>query len=509
MHKITKYLGFAAISIAALASCSSTSGSKIIEITTPNTTENKVINPNDVVITETLHSLEEKTLFEYQRFPSTGENNLLVIPVILPGYEWVDIDGDEKDDLEKIREDIEDAFFGTENNYYKSVSDFYKESSYNKLNIKGEVTPWFSVIDDGNFNFTNAAQIDLDETQEIAKEAVAWAQNVQGIDLTKYDNDKDGCIDGVWLIYSAPNYTKGGPQTDGANYWAYTSYIQDGSAPNLNKPIISLFGWASYDFMYNGISSKADAHTYIHEMGHFLGLNDYYTDSLMYSPIGRIDMMDMNVIDHNSYSKMLLGWTKPYIVTGNAKINLSSMHNENNFIVIPGDNTVIKNNEFDPFSEYILIEYYTAEGLNKIDSETKSTAAPLAPSKDGIRIYHVDNRKFEANVIDPYNMYLTNYDPETFSADSKIVTPITNNRNYDQYNYYFGLDGEFNLYDEIRLIEASNVDTFSWGGYQTNDTYFQDGDVFSMEKYGYNFFLNDGLNNGDSFSYSVHVGGKK
>ena len=42
------------------------------------------------------------------------------------------------------------------------------------------------------------------------------------IDLTKYDNDKDGYIDGVWRIYSAHNYENNGPVTDDHNYWAYT-----------------------------------------------------------------------------------------------------------------------------------------------------------------------------------------------------------------------------------------------------------------------------------------------
>ena len=78
--------------------------------------------------------------------------------------------------------------------------------------------------------------------------------------------------------------------------------------------------------MYLEYEDKLDTHTYIHETGHFLGLNDYYSDTPTYSPIGKHDMMDANVGDHNSYSKMLLGWTKPYLVTGNGTIDLNEFY---------------------------------------------------------------------------------------------------------------------------------------------------------------------------------------
>ena len=205
---------------------------------------------------------------------------------------------------------------------YDSVKTFYQKSSYNKLNLGGEVTEWFNVSE--YTDYTNAAQIDSSQTYDIVRKAVNWAKTTLKIDMSKYDNDKDGYIDGVWCIYSAPNYTNGGPQTDYGNYWAYTSWgNQDDSVetPSTTNPIYNLFGWASYDFMYEGYGIEhVDAHTYIHETGHFLGLNDYYSDQMSYNPIGKVDMMDANICDHNSYSKMLLGWTKPYVVVGNAEI---------------------------------------------------------------------------------------------------------------------------------------------------------------------------------------------
>ena len=471
--------------------------------------ESKVINPEDVNILETYYTLESKKMHNLQILPSTGDVNLLVIPMLIPGYENIDLNNDEINDNNKVLEDIEKAFFGTENEKYDSVKTFYQKSSYNKLNISGEVTEWFDI---GEYtNYTNAAQIDSAQTYDIVRKAVNWAKTVLKLDMSKYDNDKDGYIDGVWCIYSAPNHTNGGPQTDSGNYWAYTSWgNQDDSVetPKTSNPIYNLFGWASYDFMYEGYGlENIDAHTYIHETGHFLGLNDYYSDQMQYNPIGKIDMMDANVIDHNSYSKMLLGWTKPYIVTGNATIDLYSMENENSFIVIPGDSQKIENNSFDPFGEYILIEFYTNDNLNSNDSINKYSNGYQATSSKGARIYHVDNRKFLLDTSDEYNIKCDLYNNETLDDNHKIILPITNNRGRDNYNNYYSLDYNINLYDEIRMIEATNIDTFSTGGIQKEKSLFKTNDTFSMEKYGKNFFINGNtLNNGDTFSYQINFG---
>ena len=98
--------------------------------------ESKVINPEDVNILETYYTLESKKMHNLQILPSTGDVNLLVIPMLIPGYENIDLNNDEINDNNKVLEDIEKAFFGTENEKYDSVKTFYQKSSYNKLNIR-------------------------------------------------------------------------------------------------------------------------------------------------------------------------------------------------------------------------------------------------------------------------------------------------------------------------------------------------------------------------------------
>lgn len=477
-----------------------------------------LISPSELTISETLNSIEGKKQYNMQTLPSIGNVNILVIPILIQGYEEIDIDGDGVSDNERVLEDLEKAFFSyDEEGVFKSISDYYYESSFGKLSISGKVTDFFSVAD-SSLEFETAADIGLNETYALVQEAVDWAKNSQNIDMKDFDSDADGYIDGVWCIYSAPNYSNGGPQSsdDGNNYWAYTSWgnqtpgstsVNGGESPDVNDPVYNLFGWASYDFMYESYGTqRIDTHTYIHETGHFLGLNDYYSDLATYSPIGKIDMMDGNIVDLNSYSKMLLGWTKPYLVTGDAEISLKSMQNEDSFIIIPDDGYEISSS-FNPFGEYLLLELYTNEGLNYADSRLAVNDRPLAPNGKGVRLYHIDNRAMIIDKTDISSITSRFYEEgDVIDSNHRIITPITNALSSNTYNANFGVPSQYNMYDEIRLIERSGRDSFSSGGYQKMNSYFLEGDRFSFEDYSSFFIDGDSFNNGNTFSKTISVG---
>lgn len=332
----------------------------------------------------------------YHDLPSVGNSKMLVIPVVFKDCSL----SDEQLKVEHNR--LEKTFFGTsEDTYWESVSSFYQKSSYNKLNIEGKVSDYFYY--DKTVYQANKAYIDENKepTYNILEDAISWYKSINN-DIKDFDSDKDGFIDSVWLVYMEDyndEYFKKNPSYSNVTnlsdfLWAFT-FWDDNFVADINSPNPFSYAWGSYKFTYEGSSGKTDAHTFIHETGHLLGLDDYYNYD--YSsrfggdktkPIGGLDMMDLNILDHNAYSKYLLGWIDPVVIGESCTFTLNSFQDTGNAIIVP---TFTWNGS--PLDEYLIIELYTPTGLNKLDSENSYTNRyPIGFNKNGVKIYHVDSR---------------------------------------------------------------------------------------------------------------------
>lgn len=306
--------------------------------------------------------------------PHVGDVKLLVVPVSFTNYTCSQTQLGCKDTLTQIQ----NAFFGKESKTMsESVSSYYAKSSFGKLRITGEVTSWYEstyrmeeIRSDPSYR--RLSQLLLDATE--------WAKTQ--VHIADYDQNQDGFIDSVCFIYTAP-------YEESTNLWAFQSSLN--TISNASSPNVKSYLWASVSFMnLRNAFSKPDARTYIHEMGHLFGLDDYYpTDNSNYFPLGKTDMMDLNIGDHNVFSKMLLNWTRPYVVDGDCEITITPSY-------LTGDCILVKTgwNET-AMDEYLLLEFYTPKGLSARDSRLTFTyhqekIHPL--NKRGIKIYHVDAR---------------------------------------------------------------------------------------------------------------------
>lgn len=463
--------------------------------------------------------------------PSLGDANLLVIPVHLPGGNEYKTD--------KVKSDIEKVFFGDKDNSslgFKSVKQYYSEASYGKFNLSGTVTDWFdatTLVSDVK-DITSGTEGTI--VNKILRGAVDWAGSSQGINLKDFDNNEDGNIDGVYLVYDHLDWTtenyiqhESNPQFDSSTlnqaFWNFT-YWDFYSESKNDKPSTSGFSWSSFDMMYTSYCErnkndtpdlsdlskiKLDSHTFIHEFGHLLGLEDYYSSSdSSYHPAGESTMMDQNIGDLDSYSKMLLGWVTPYVVYGTSEITITnvSKNSGNSVIVIPSNyaeisqsvEDAIKGNRidkfrytFNPFSEYLMIDLYTPDGNNEQDTYGPYVFDRSAmANKVGVRIYHIDSRIFKCKVVDYMGgqklAYVDGYvwDGQMLADDEAILMPISNNMSESK---NFQLPQSFDYFDQIRLLESSGINTFDKNGMMTNQTlYYSESKPFDIMSYGYQFF---------------------
>ena len=437
----------------------------------------------------------------YPHFKSVGENNLLVVPLKIKGYEEYAT----SENLKKIN----DSFFLEDSlntlGYY-SLSEYYKISSYNKLNIKGEVTPWIDLdLTTKEISSSSISNYTLDcGTYFPTEKAINYIKENLNIDLTKYDNDKDGFIDGVYFIYGCPTFLDDSSLSS-STFWNFTYYnVLNKDKASISSPVLMTYSWSSFDMLSKGSDkTKLDTHTYIHEFGHQLGLNDYYDASNSgglnpyTSPMGGLDMMDNNVGDHSAFSKFALGWINPFVVSGDigsVEVKIGSLIESGECIILPTSNY---NNT--PFDEYLMIEYIKNDSINKVDStngypSTFYTDGRIIRfySKNGIRITHIDARSVDSNLdyTDNINdMVMTKFS-NTASTKQGYYCPLNNNSyvltSLISANSSRNTLGTFFVANNTDLYNASSTIDFTSNSNSSrasslpyNSNRFNDGNVFN------------------------------
>ncbi len=232
---------------------------------------------------------------------------------------------------------VQQAMFDAKNK--NSITGFYKTSSMNSLNIKGEVHGWYTA------RYRRSYYSGTDGNAALYREVLSYYDGL-GMDFSAFDGDKDGIVDCVYLLFA------GGDTGYDSDWWSSTSYMPDASF-RLDKK-----GFGSYVKL-----SSAELSAAVHETGHALGLWDYYTvdeaNETCYG-IGGNDIMDDTTGDHNALSKIMLGWITPKVVLGNdirqiVTLPLNPQTKGECVVYFTG-------NKVDYSAEYYVIEYLTDSG---------------------------------------------------------------------------------------------------------------------------------------------------
>ncbi len=497
--------------------------------------------------------------------PSTGNTRVLVVPVEFKDYPADEIGqlynsetsnslakkhydedgnpagGDHGRGAENAKEDIRKVYFGeSSETTWHSLSSYYKEASYGKLNFNGLVTDWFKVYTnpDTMEQVTAKEWAEKSSAQELASRILDYYTDPDlkkykefknedgtcmfnsGSEFLKYfDSNNDGCIDVLEMVYSAPYYatytTSKGTEVaiDNEKFWAYCGgTTTDG---DVNNPKLSKWAFQSYYTCVEGGTfdgdkwrawtckeivdgvAKVDAHTIVHETGHALGLADYYDYDYKKSPMGGVDMMDHNVGDHSAYSKSVLGWTDPTYICGPTTVTINSFTKTGDCLIVPyygyfGDNKENKYaNTF--MQEYLTIELYNSTGVNAADSEKAYAGRyPTCPKETGIKIFHVDSRLGVVDYSSGSAKFVNYTDSIVSVSSSSVVTFAHSNtgsktiKSGDNYQWYI---------QYLPVTESNTSNT------QISDkNLFHEGDTF-----GVNSYKDFTFHSGKKFGYKISI----
>ena len=323
--------------------------------------------------------------------PVVGERHALVI---LMQYQDVKF---------KCSKDAFDNLFNLleykENGATGSVRDFYRFASQGQLDYVSDIYGPFTSNYPMRFYGENDAIGNDANPQELCKEAL---QNLpDNLDLSLYDNDGDGIIDNVHIIYAGYGEEAGASSTA---IWAH-EYPHQISINNGRD--ITIAGYScSPELRGNTNANITNIGVICHELGHALGAMDYYDTNYgtggEYLGTGQWDIMASGSWNNdgktppsfNPYVRScVFGWNRQEILSPNMQVCLPRMELDN------AEQTSIYRLETDDEGDYFLLE-----------NRQKYSFDEALPG-EGLLIYHVhpDIEKYtKANTVNtthPQCMY--------------------------------------------------------------------------------------------------------
>lgn len=304
-------------------------------------------------------------------FPTIGNHKLICI---LIGFQDVP--------FQKTHEDFENLF--NQVNYSASgasgsVKDYYLENSQGQFNLT--VTVAGPYVADHNMAYYGANNSNGDDADPRALVTEAVTKADADVNYADFDNDGDGKVDGVYVIYAGYG-EEAGASSDAiwAHAWSITPLTLDGKTVSRYSTSAELRGNSGTQITTIGVIC--------HEFGHVLGAPDYYdTDYAesggQYTGNGNWDIMaggswnnhGLSPANHNPY-------TKVYIYHWASITTISSPQD----IEIFPTNTTQAN--YYRINTKTAGEYYILENRQSIGFDT-------ALPGHGLMVYHV-NKDFDA-----------------------------------------------------------------------------------------------------------------
>lgn len=441
--------------------------------------------------------------------PTRGDVNIIVVPV-----EFKDLTKFTSNDLNTMNVAFNGDKEDNSNSYWESVKSFYYKSSFGKLNLNFVFTDIFTPSLTSTlfkkYEDTNSYSDGTGTFKLITSIYKTATINNKAINWDNYDVDNDGSVDGIWLIYNEKD------SQEGQDYWPYVywyNYSDDYYDFDENLTLISNYGNCAMSFMYEDSDDGYDAHTLIHETGHLLGFDDYYTydtDNQGYNlndPQGGYDMQNLNIGDQGSYTKTIADWISPIVVTGDTTITINSYSTTGDAIIIPANQS---NFNQSGFNEYILLELYTPEGLYERDAKNIYPGRPTYYQNTGVRMFYIDSRI--ANVKTNSRGNVTGLTYINKNTSSLTYPSVVAHSNSYATSYAYEVEKKTNEFLYSMIAKGVNHNLYNYKAAYDEDTdeaiesyMFYKGDSFRLNNYSKLFRSNKYFHDGSSVNFSITI----
>lgn len=375
------------------------------------------------------------TVSQFGNFtPSSGECRMLTICVDFADTHYSD---------EALAVDaLEAELYGNSGQApYESLTAWYDRASYGNLHISGSA---FYYTCQGNMtDYMPEGRL----FEKMAMEVLSGLDSQ--INYADYDGNGDGVIDCIAFTVPLDNADDAAKEYwwgCTATWWENPGFTVDGM--EITKyMIIDLPPYAS---QMQGLKSQLT-----HEMGHSIGLPDYYLynssdDWEGFKGDAGHERMDDSIGDFSSFSKLMYGWLREsevqwYSGSSEQTFTLKDASEQGSCLILP-----ISSTPGDVTSEYFIVEYTTLGGNN-------AELANWWVQDTGVRIFHVNAELYTTSWGDTNFMY--EGFGENYMGDDKIrVARLVNDGN----GFYHAGD--------VCTFGTTNFAAYDTDGNQTVDT---------------------------------------
>ncbi len=254
-----------------------------------------------------------------------------------------------------------------------SFRDYYLENSYGALDIETTVSQWITLSG-------RKAAYSAGSSKDLVYEALEKAART--IDLTQFDNDGDGILDGLAIIHQGTGQESTGNADD---IWSHSDVVYGRKVGGVEIRRYTI----EPEILHDGISTIG---VMCHEFGHNLGAPDFYDSDYSasggeYPGTGVWDLMGSGAWNGtygnrpagiNMWQKIQYGWVTPQLLDSDRDI--TAMPGATFSPVAYRMNTTVPN-------DYFIIENRQKEG--NFDSALPGS---------GLLIYHANDNLIAANV---------------------------------------------------------------------------------------------------------------
>ena len=245
------------------------------------------------------------------------------------------------------------------------------------------------------------------------------------VDFSLYDNDKDGVVDFVYVMYAGLGEADGGGDN---TIWPHQYYVFQ----YLSLDNTKIYRYACSNEMDNYTKHHTGIGTFCHEFSHVLGLPDLYetntTSMHDQKTLGQWSILDYGPYNndgntppaYSAYERFFMGWLTPRLITEPENITLAELNDSQEALLISSsDQHNLIGNDPDPTTFYLLEnrqqtgwdEYLPGHGLmlTKIQYNYKkwfdNTVNNTAKSM-GVDLIEADGKAPQYDANRPSNGYM-------------------------------------------------------------------------------------------------------